>query len=161
MRLHLTPDYPNASPDYPNPSSDYPNPSPDYPASPSDQASQFSPSAQSPFEVPCGASYCQDGCVLCIQSDGCGRCLCGQMATVCPAVPVCKVACIVSRPDGCSECSCPKESQLLDSPITRINPYSNPQISLNSGEGLLEEIVEDLQSLAGVPNTLPILKSPS
>jgi len=57
--------------------------------------------------IPCGDTSCPQGCSLCIQRDGCGRCLCGDNARVCPPVPACPVNCISAGADGCISCNCP------------------------------------------------------
>ncbi|KAF2345524.1 hypothetical protein FHG87_023720, partial [Trinorchestia longiramus] len=57
--------------------------------------------------IPCGETSCPPGCFLCIQRNSCGRCLCGNSARICPAVPACSPSCITPGRDGCFTCSCP------------------------------------------------------
>ena len=65
---------------------------------------------QPPFDIQCGETSCPPGCSLCIQSDNCGRCLCGEHARICPAVPSCPPQCIGPGQLGCFTCSCPLPS---------------------------------------------------
>ena len=69
------------------------------------------PTQQSPLlNIPCGETSCPPGCSLCIQRNSCGRCLCGNLARVCPAVPACRPSCISAGPGGCFSCTCPAPS---------------------------------------------------
>ena len=68
------------------------------------------PKRRPSLNIPCGETSCPQGCSLCIQSNSCGRCLCGNQARVCPPVPACRPSCISSTPDGCFSCYCPSPS---------------------------------------------------
>uniref|UniRef100_A0A2P2HZ12 Nascent polypeptide-associated complex subunit alpha, muscle-specific form-like n=1 Tax=Hirondellea gigas TaxID=1518452 RepID=A0A2P2HZ12_9CRUS len=96
--------------------------------------------SQPSVNIPCGETSCPPGCTLCIQNNSCGRCLCGNAARICAAVPACQPACISSGPGGCFTCGCPAPGNFLQQfHEPELRPFLGPQIIVTTFDHDSEE----------------------